>query len=111
MAIRKNNVSEKAWNDSPQQAQEETHIRIRVKIPKQYHQEPVISRLVSRHGLTVNIKAAILGAHAPGDGWFDLELWGTSPRIQEGLAYLQIMNIRVWGKPNPDGDNPSATKL
>jgi len=51
--------------------------RIRVRIPKDYHQEPVISHLVSDYGLTVNITAAILGANAVGDGWFDLEVKGT----------------------------------
>ncbi len=51
--------------------------RIRLRIPKDYHQEPVISRLVSDYGLIVNITAAILGANAVGDGWFDLELQGT----------------------------------
>ncbi|MEH2196731.1 NIL domain-containing protein [Nostoc sp.] len=50
--------------------------RIRLRIPKDYHQEPVISRLVSNYGLTVNITAAILGANAIGDSWFDLKLQG-----------------------------------
>ncbi|PMB04140.1 ABC transporter, partial [Fischerella thermalis CCMEE 5328] len=54
-----------------------TNKRIRVRIPKDYRQEPVISRLVSESGLTVNISAAILGANAIGDGWFDLDLQGT----------------------------------
>ncbi|PMB04726.1 hypothetical protein CEN45_00685 [Fischerella thermalis CCMEE 5198] len=48
-----------------------TNKRIRVRIPKDYRQEPVISRLVSESGLTVNISAAILGANAIGDGWLD----------------------------------------
>jgi NIL domain len=103
MAIRKNNVSETAWNVSPKQAQENTQIRIRVKIPKQYHQEPVISRLVSHHGLTVNIKAAILGARVPGDGWFDLELQGSAEQIQRGLVYVQELDLEIWH------DNPFET--
>lgn len=45
-----------------------TQTRIRVRIPKQYHEEPVISRLVSKNGLTVNILAALLGANARDDG-------------------------------------------
>jgi ABC-type methionine transport system ATPase subunit len=101
MTIRKNNGPNAAWNDSPKQAQEETQIRIRVKIPKQYHQEPVISRLVSHHGLTVNIKAAILGARAPGDGWFDLELQGSAEQIQRGLVYVQELGLEIWH------DNPA----
>ncbi|MBN3922203.1 NIL domain-containing protein [Nostoc sp. NMS4] len=70
--------------------------RIRLRIPKDYHQEPVISRLVSDYGLTVNITAAILGANAVGDGWFDLELQGTDAQIQSGLTYLRDLELEVW---------------
>jgi ABC-type methionine transport system ATPase subunit len=51
-----------------------TQRRVRLRIPKQFHQEPVISQLVSEYQVTVNIVAAVLGANANGDGWFDLEL-------------------------------------
>lgn len=70
--------------------------RIRVRIPKDYHQEPVISHLVSDYGLIVNITAAILGANAVGDGWFDLDLKGTDTQIQDGLNYLQDLKLEVW---------------
>ncbi|MFN6563151.1 MAG: NIL domain-containing protein [Nostoc sp. ChiSLP01] len=73
-----------------------TNKRIRLRIPKDYHQEPVISRLVSDYNLTVNITAAILGANAVGDGWFDLELKGTEAQIQSGLAYLHDLELEVW---------------
>jgi NIL domain len=70
--------------------------RIRVRIPQDYRQEPVISRLVSEYGLTVNITAAILGANAVGDGWFDLNIQGTEGQIQSGLAYLHDLDLEVW---------------
>ncbi|MEH2285932.1 NIL domain-containing protein [Nostoc sp.] len=73
-----------------------TKKRIRLRIPKDYHQEPVISRLVSDYGLIVNITAAILGANAVGDGWFDLELQGTDAQIQSGLTYLCDLKLEVW---------------
>jgi hypothetical protein len=73
-----------------------TNKRIRLRIPKDYHQEPVISRLVSEYGLTVNIAAAILGANAVGDGWFDLDLQGTEAQIKSGLNYLQELELEVW---------------
>ncbi|ABA24308.1 conserved hypothetical protein [Trichormus variabilis ATCC 29413] len=77
--------------------------RIRVRIPKDYHQEPVISRLVSEYGLTVNIAAAILGANAVGDGWFDLDLQGTNTQIQSGLNYLQELELEVWDETKVGG--------
>ncbi len=70
--------------------------RIRVRISKDYHQEPVISRLISEYDLTVNIKAAILGRDAVGDGWFDLDLQGTPTQIENGLTYLQTLGLEVW---------------
>ncbi|WP_448600000.1 NIL domain-containing protein [Thermoleptolyngbya sp.] len=81
-----------------------TQARIRVRIPKQYHQEPVISRLVSKHGLTVNILAALLGANARDDGWFDLELRGPAQNIQSALIDLNDLDLEIWqGGDRPDG--------
>ncbi|MGJ5674696.1 MAG: NIL domain-containing protein [Nostochopsis sp.] len=77
-----------------------TNKRIRVRIPRNYRQEPVISRLVSDCGLTVNISAAILGANAIGDGWFDLELQGKPEQIDSGLNYLQELELEIWEDKN-----------
>lgn len=81
-----------------------THTRIRVRIPKQYNNEPIISRLVSHHGVTVNIAAALLGANGRDDGWFDLELQGTSRQIQSALTYLDELDLEIWGESNPEED-------
>lgn len=70
--------------------------RIRLRIPKDYQQEPVISRLVSNYGLTVNITAAILGANGIGDGWFDLDLQGTSAQIESALTYINDLDLEIW---------------
>jgi ABC-type methionine transport system ATPase subunit len=73
-----------------------THKRIRLRIPKDYHQEPVISRLVSNYSLTVNITAAILGANGIGDGWFDLDLQGSSAQIESALTYINDLDLEIW---------------
>lgn len=73
-----------------------TQARIRIRIPKNYHEEPVISRLVSQHGLTVNIAAALLGANARDDGWFDLELRGHQEQIRSALLYLNELDLEIW---------------
>jgi ABC-type methionine transport system ATPase subunit len=80
-----------------------THKRVRLRIPKHYHQEPVISRLVSHYHLTVNITAAILGGNANGDGWFDLELQGTNAHIQSALIYLNELDLELWNDHEADG--------
>jgi ABC-type methionine transport system ATPase subunit len=81
-----------------------TQTRIRIRIPKQYSDEPVISRLVSHYGVTVNIAAALLGANARDDGWFDLELRGTKPQIQSALTYLNEMDLEIWGESDTEED-------
>jgi len=45
----------------------QTQTRIKIRIPKDLHEEPVISRLVSHYGITVNIAAALLGANMRDD--------------------------------------------
>jgi ABC-type methionine transport system ATPase subunit len=77
--------------------------RIRIRVPKQYHQEPVISNLISAHGLTVNFNAALLGVKTHDDGWFDLELNGTTKQIENALIYLNDLDVEVWSDAaNPD---------
>ncbi len=80
-----------------------TRIRLRVLIPQQRHQQPVISHLVSACGLSVNISQALLKRNDR-PGQFDLELTGTIGQLQAGLAYLASLDLVIQGKPNPDGD-------
>jgi ABC-type methionine transport system ATPase subunit len=80
-----------------------TEHRIRLRIPQQYHQEPVISQLVSQYHLTVNIAAALLGANANGDGWFDLVLKGNNANIQAALSYLDELDLELWQGEESDG--------
>lgn len=84
-----------AVNDEDQR---HTQLRIRIQIPKRLSEEPVISRLISSHGLMVNVKAALLSSGIRDDGWFDLELNGTKRQIQSGLIYLDELDVKIWHK-------------
>jgi ABC-type methionine transport system ATPase subunit len=75
-----------------------TKAEITVRISKDYHQEPVISQLVSKYGVTVNITAALLGENTQEDGWFKLELQGTDRQIHSALNYLNELDLEVWDK-------------
>lgn len=79
--------------------------RIRIQIPQRYRQQPIISELAQLHGVKVNIVAAILGANAEGDGWFDLMLDGSPQQIDSALIYLAELNVRIWHESSsePDG--------
>jgi hypothetical protein len=79
-------------------------IRLRLYIPQCYEPEPVISRLISAHGLAVNITGAKLEANTNEQGCFDLELRGTLQQICRGLSYLESLNLKIVGKANADGD-------
>lgn len=70
-------------------------LRLRLRVPRKYHQEPVISELASKHNLKVNILAALLGEKGQDSGWFDVVLTGTSRDIDNALIYLSELNIEV----------------
>lgn len=83
-----------------------TQTRIRMRVPKEYHQEPVISRLISQYGLTVNVNAALLGVKSSDDGWFDLELHGTANQIESALIYLNDLDVEIWSdSADPDRES------
>lgn len=75
-----------------------TELRLKIRVPKRYQQEPVISELGTRHNLKVNILAAVLGANGEGDGWFDLSISGRAEDIDNALVYLSDLDVEVWNK-------------
>jgi hypothetical protein len=81
-----------------------TQIRIKIRIPKNYHQEPVIYKLVSYYNLEINLFAAILGKSGQEDGWFDLQLKGNSQQIDSALIYLSELDIEIWYEQDPEPD-------
>jgi ABC-type methionine transport system ATPase subunit len=70
---------------------------IQLQIPPKYTQEPIISNLAKRYEIEVNIQSALLSTNAQESGWFDLELYGTPARIEQGLDYLTQLHIEIWG--------------
>jgi NIL domain len=70
-----------------------TPVHSRIRVPRHYHRQPVISRLISRYGLTVNIKAASLAVDSDRDGWFDIELQGNPEQLINSLSYLQRCGV------------------
>ncbi|WP_373524651.1 NIL domain-containing protein [Nostoc sp.] len=74
---------------------EPASVHSRILMPQRYHRQPVISRLVSRYGLTVNIKAASLTSESDSDGWFDLELSGNPQKLTNSLSYLQGLGVNL----------------
>ncbi|MEH2414372.1 NIL domain-containing protein [Nostoc sp.] len=74
---------------------EPASVHSRILVPQCYHRQPVISRLVSRYGLTVNIKAASLTSESDSNGWFDLELSGNPQKLTNSLSYLQGLGVNL----------------
>ncbi|MFB2771194.1 NIL domain-containing protein [Pelatocladus sp. BLCC-F211] len=68
-------------------------VHVRIRVPQHYHRQPVISRLISRYNLTVNIKAASLTVDIDSCGWFDLELQGNPEQVINSLSYLQRIGV------------------
>jgi len=80
---------------SATKSEQSAPVHSRILVPQRYHSQPVISRLVSRYGLTVNIKAACLASDSDGDGWFDLELSGKPQQVTNSLSYLQGLGVNL----------------
>ncbi|MBW4616700.1 MAG: NIL domain-containing protein [Desmonostoc vinosum HA7617-LM4] len=76
----------------PKKSPEPTPINSRIRIPQHYQRQPVISRLISRYGVTVNITAAMLTT-TENYGWFDLQFQGNPDHICNSLLYLQKLGI------------------
>lgn len=74
-------------------------IRLRLEIPVVYHQEPILSRLISQFKLVVNITEAKLN-QGNAESYCDVELRGTPQQINQGLSYLKSLNVQMLGKPN-----------
>jgi hypothetical protein len=71
-------------------------VHVRVRIPKSRHPDPVISDLINRYGLKVNILGALLGTNGQEDGWFDLELNGKAVTVCNALVDLVEMEADIW---------------
>lgn len=80
---------------SPRKLKTSPPVHSRISVPQKYHRQPVISRLVSRYGLTVNITAASLVSDSDSDGWFDLELSGNPQHLTNSLSYLQGLGVNL----------------
>jgi L-aspartate semialdehyde sulfurtransferase ferredoxin len=81
-----------------------TTIRLQLGIPKLYQKELIISQLISSYGITVKIVRESLEPNTVAPGWFDVELTATPQQLQEGLAFLQSLTIKIIGKANPGCD-------
>ncbi len=73
----------------------QVQVRLRIRIPYHFQQEPIISTLISQYDLTVNIAAALLGVDMGTDGWFDLELRGRRHQIASAIIYLNDLDIEI----------------
>jgi hypothetical protein len=71
-------------------------VRIKIKLPKIYHQDTFLARLVIQHTLQVRILAAILEANTEGDGWLDLVLTGEIKCLANALEELAASDIEIW---------------
>jgi ABC-type methionine transport system ATPase subunit len=94
MAISSNQV--RPTTDELFQQRRRTQTRIQVCIPKHLYREPVISRLISLYGVTVNITAAQLDSRLPQEGYFDLDIGGTVYQIESAMSYLTKLNVDIW---------------
>lgn len=77
--------------------------QVKIRIPKARHPDPVLSNLINRYGLKVNILGALLGANGQEDGWFDLAIEGRAATVHGALLDLVELEADLWF--NTDADD------
>ncbi len=77
-------------------------IKVSLRIPSEYNDQPIIFKLANQYNLEVNIISALLGELAEEDGWFTLSLKGEKDSIKQGLQYLTDSKIEIWNYQNKD---------
>ncbi|HEY9890053.1 MAG TPA: NIL domain-containing protein [Candidatus Obscuribacterales bacterium] len=87
-----------------QTAQATVSTRIRLRLPRRHYSEPILSHLICRYEVTVNVQGALLTAGRPDDGWFDLRLDGAANNISDALLYLLELEADIWVGFEPDSD-------
>lgn len=70
-------------------------IRLKLRIPAQYHQDSILFKLVSEYQVEINILAALLTPKSDSDGWFDILVKGQQEAINNALFYLSELDIEV----------------
>lgn len=87
----------------------ETIKNFHLQIPAEYHQVPLLSDLIIRFSVQVNIKAALLSKNASEGGWFELELKGNEIQVGNAIQYLQDLGLLIWTDKADSGWSLSPT--
>jgi ABC-type methionine transport system ATPase subunit len=85
-----------------QSSQRTTEVTLYLTIPESYRQEPIVTQLVNRYRIQVNILAATLGTNG-GQGQFKLTLIGHAQAINNALAYLEELQVTIVLDQESDG--------
>jgi phosphopantetheine adenylyltransferase len=80
-----------------------TQIRLQLQTTQCYPLQAILSNLISEQGLTVNVTGIRTEKNA--HEHLDLEIQGTILQINNGLNYLQSLDLKISGKPNTEGDS------
>jgi len=72
-----------------------TQLRLQLKIPHHYRNDPILSTLAHQYQLHINILTALLAANAGESGWFDLELQGAPAHLTDALLHINDLGIEV----------------
>ena len=67
-------------------------MRLRLTVPAELVQKPLLYHLVKDFDLVPNVRRADVGAD---HGWVVLELEGAEARLQRGLAWLEEQGVKV----------------
>ena len=71
-------------------------LRLRLRIPPEHVQQPILSELIRNFPVQLNIRAAMLASSGQEGGWFDVQLDGDDATLKAALAQLKAQGVELW---------------
>ncbi len=81
---------------TPAAVRQDKAVSLRLRIPAELHDQPVLSALVREFNLHLNIVSALLSQTDRASGWFHVTLQGSDATLQAALAWLEDRRVDFW---------------
>jgi ABC-type methionine transport system ATPase subunit len=71
-------------------------LRLRLRIPHDQVQKPILADLVRQFPVQLNIRAAMLASSGHEDGWFDVQLDAEDDTLKAAIAHLKEQGVELY---------------
>jgi ABC-type methionine transport system ATPase subunit len=71
-------------------------LRLRLRIPPEQVQQPILADLIRNFPVQLNIQAAMLASGGQEGGWFDVQLDAEEAILKAAIAQLKSQGVELW---------------